>query len=889
MDPKHIYYNISDSLHAVRLEQTLYDNAMSEDQADGVQTFLESLEQDTPLNGDLPIRLVSIQGDAGTGKTQAIVSLCQMLNCPIVVGSTNPSSVNVAQRCRSAFPYNSCVQTQLSGTFWAGLHWNIRREMIGTKQEDELFKIYEECVRTRRPPTAEQDKEIYSLLNKVLFRKMRDKFNNECELAPQNTIYAAWESARTGSGSFIPKQRAMQELYEMFCSVPQGEMTQEDFNAALAFRCLTAFSETLPRPLLTNFMVLEEAARLPGYFWRIQAYYHYMVRFRLKPPGYRTSMLTICLMGSPLQSTVIKFPDFSVMDEAVLDAKRRNTHISVYTVNRRTRTVSLKDKALATVVHVLENDCPLQQEHCQLLQPFVVPETSFMDPRFAPSAMRLTHYHKRVIEFTNKANSEWDDIIIFCEHLLVSECVQSKTSGTNNEIMHFLDKNGATVLPYRSSRAKDIMNEGVLEALQPVVLDLSEDNEPLTYRLFSIKRILGKNTPVSIQYNTRLTPVEFSGTYRSFYNSATLCLSCSEQLWSLRISLSFANILLSQSVLTECEVFPLALAIDDVWVSACRYAKELSKIPFNNVEERAAITAGLTEIHDYLWQAVVKVDNVGFLDMTLNVRPFCGGKEPHRFPEPFLAGDRFPETLTLTGAVELTPSEIIASRMRRCPMSDYKADLCYEITKALRDAIWDNTLQVHDLLLRAPTGILFRTVNILSPERWCAVFPKEQFRWNPNGGADNGQKDDCLAAKAKSDKKQKKQAMAGTQQGYPDSSEEGCENAISEDEGDCEDEDENENEPCRQEASSIVHMLHTIYDSRVRTIDSVQGETISCGTLVDVQSIQTMGQLTVALTRNTIADNLMLTSSDITGIPVRDPITKFVRLSARDTPCYYVK
>ena len=901
-----MYYNISDSLHAARLRQVLHDTALTEDKAVGIEDFLQSMKEGTPLNGDLPYRIVCVQGDAGTGKTQAVVSLCQMLTCPIVLGSTNPSSVNVAERCRSAFPYSSSVQTQLSGTAWAGMHWNIGTEKIGKKQEDELYSLYSECVGTRTPPTDTQDKQIYTILNKVLLRKMREKFENECQMYPQSTIYEAWNSARNETGYFPAKQRAMRELHEMFCSIPQHEITQEDFNTALAFRCMTAFRETLPRPLLTNFLILEEAARLPAYFLRIMAYYHYMVRFHLKPPGYRKTMLTICLMGSPLQSTVIAFPDFSVMDEAVLDAEKRHTHISVYTVNRRTPVTSAKAKALATVVHVLENDCVLKQEHCKLLEPFLVNESSFMDPTFARSAMRLTHYHKRVVDFTDKANSLETKVITFYEHLLVSESVLHKSSDRNSTVIQFLARKGPACLPYRSTRAKDIRNEGVQETSQPIVVDLSEKLS-FSYKLFSFKRILGRDTPVSIQHSTRLVPVEYHGTYSSFYNSSALNLSCNEQLWSLRIGISFATALLGDSNLSESEVCYLAIAIDDVWDIACRYAKEIHVTTFNDVEQRAAISAGITEAHDYLWQAVVHVDKCGFLDRTLEIQPFLCETQLKRFPEPFVSGDRFSNTLTLEDTVQVDALDITEKRMKRGQMGQFKIKLFYQIVNELSRAVGNNQLLMHDLLLRASSGILFKTVNLLTLERFSEVFPKDQFRLESVADSD----DDCQAPKAKKakstkrDMKQRKlnihvrkvgisemdscKAINGNSDDCQDDDEEEEEEYDINDQHDNDDNDDDDDEPSNQEATSIIHMVHTVYDSRVRTIDSVQGETITCGTLVDVQSIQTMGQLTVALTRNTDADRLMLTSNDIIRIPLRDPITKLVRLSARDRHCYYVK
>lgn len=908
MEANSIYYNISDTLHAARLKETLYDNAMTPEQANGVDTFLESLAGGTSVEGDLPIKIICIQGDAGTGKTQAIVSLCQILDCPIVLGSTNPSSVNVGERCRSAFPYASCLQAQLSGTVWAGLHWNIGSEEIGKKWEGELRRIYGECVRTKSAPNAQQDKAIYKLLNKMLFRKMREKFQKECEMTPQKWIYAAWKSARTGTLCFVPPNKAIQELYEMFCSVPEEEMTQEDFNAALAFRCLTAFTEILPRALLSNFVLIEEAARLPGYFLRIVAYYHYMVRYHIKPPGYRTSMLTICLIGSPLQSSVIKFPDYSVIDEAVLDAEKRNTHISVYTVNRRTPTLSAKAKALATVVHILENDCALRQEHCSMLEPFVVPRTSFMNPTFATSAMRLTHYHKNVIEFTDKANSLEHDVISFYEHIFVSVDVLPKKAFMHADILDFLCKKGPACLPYRSTRAKDIRNEGVLETALPVLVDFKEE-ESVTYRLFSMRRILGKNTPVATQHTARLTPVEFCGTYRYFYNSAAPSLSCSEHLWSLRIGLSFANLFCH--TLSEEESYCMAIVIDNVWAKACQYAKEIAVTVFDNVEKLVVISACLTEAHEHLWQALVKEDSVGFLDLTLRVDPFYGtespcffDEEPPSFPYVFMRGDRFPYTLRVEDAVPLIASDIIAKRMKPGNISTYSSELCYKISKSLRNAVWKNNFEVHDLLLRAPSGILFRTVNLLVPERWSSVFPKHQFEWK---ACDDDHSDDCLAPKPKKAKMLQKQMekktvavniresghMQHTERKEPDNSEAIRDDAIGEEEDDYGDESEDgeqgEENPGNGEKNSIVHMLHAVYDSRVRTIDSVQGDTITCDTLVDVESIQTMGQLTVALTRNIDADSLMLTSSDITHIASRDPITKFVRLSARDTANYYVK
>ena len=895
MASRYLYYNIADTLHATELKKTLHHNAMSEEQADGVDSFLKSLEEGTLLEGDLPVRLVCVQGDAGTGKTQAIVSLCNILPCPIVVGSTNPSSVNVAQRCRSAFPYSSCVQTQLSGTAWSALRWNIDKEKIGKRWEESICKIYTECVRTRKAPTDEQDREIYNLLNKSLFKKMRNKFDVESGKDPQKKIYTAWRHARNGSQLLSPKDKATQQLYEMFCSVPQEEMTQEDFNVALDFRCTTAFTEALPRQLLSNFLVMEEAARLPAYFFRIATYYHYMVRFAEKPPGYRNTMLTICFMGSPLQSKVIRFPDFSVMDEAVLDAEKRNTHISIYTVNRRTGGDSLKAAGLATVVHVLENDCPLRPEHCRLLDPFVVPETSFMNPTFAPNAMRLTHYHKRVVDFTNMANRLEENVVTFHEHVLISEGVRAVNR--DNSIMQFLRKHGAARLPYRNTRAKDIKKEGVFQVAPgtPMVGERA-DRSMIPYTVVCIKRTLGKNTPVTVQHTTRLTPVEFRGTYFSFHNSATLSHSCQEQLWSLRIGLSFASMLCH--TLSECESYSLLLVIDDVWVNAYQNAQDIILCKLDDVEQRASISACLTEAQDNLWDAVVDADNVGFVDTELRVEPFCG-EEPRTFPDVVLRGDRFNNTVTLEDVVQFTPSDFqthAAGKWKHLPYArSYKSTLCESILRKIHSAVSRGCMQLHDLLLMAPSGVLFRTVNVAVPDRWSIVFPNREFEWQSVAVGGEDEDDDNMEPKAKKAKtkgiKDKKamppnQTVDGnTESGHIGSSEGGIEDAPIGSDG----EDEEVDELCEEEETSIIHLLHMVYDSRVRTIDSVQGDTITCGTLVDVKSIQTMGQLTVALTRNTDADNLMLTSSDITHIPARNPITKFVRLSARDTDCYYVK
>ena len=891
MEGSYLYYNIADALHTARLKETLYDNTMTEEQANGVEAFLLSLEHGTPLTGTLPIRLVCVQGDAGTGKTQAVVSLCQMLNCPIVVGSTNSCSTNVAQRCKAAFPYNSCVQAQLGGTVWAGLNWNVGSEKIGTKWDTELAKIYMECVSTKAPPSAQQDREIYTILNKILFPKMREKFKLASEVAPQKQIYTTWDEARRGVVC-SSRNKAMQELHDMFCSVPRGKITQDDFNAALAFRCQTAFAEQLPRQLLSNFIVLEEAARLPGSFIRILAYYHYMARFHVKPPSYRNSMLTICVVGSPQQSTVIGFPDFSVMDEAVLDIDNRHTYISIYTVNRRTPTNSMKGRALAAVVHVLENDCPLLPEHSRLLDPFVVPQRYFMDPTFAPSAIRLTHYHRTAVQFTDKANSMENEVITFYEHIFISEGVNPKEHHTYNNIMEFLGKKGAACLPYRNNKAKDIKPDEVGVVPQSVIVQFPY--ESVNYRVFYIKRILGKNTPVTIQHTTRLRPVEFNGTYHSFYNSAALSSTCNEQIWSLRIGLSFAAIL--ARTLSEQESCSIAIAIDDVWHHLCRYAKDIDMCGFNDVEQRTAISASLTESHDYLWQAVIHVDNVGFVHTEHVVIPFYG-EERRNFPTTILLGNKFFSTLTLEGAIQLTPHEIATLRFQmigpHLGTCNYRIQLCLDISTALVNDTSCDMLQFHDLLLRAHNGVLFRTVNTLIPDRWFSVFPKRQFQWK-SVAKNVADEDECCGVSQS--KKRKEDAITqassmrtnDTQFSYNGSS--GAEENVNVQHNDgCDDDNEEDSEICREEANSIVHMLHTVYDSRVRTIDSVQGDTITCSTLVDVQSIQTMGQLTVALTRNTDPDRLMLTSSDTAHISRRNPITKFVRLSARDTSCYYVK
>jgi hypothetical protein len=911
--PAHLYYNISDTLHARELENTLlHDNVMSKEQALGVKKFLHSLKHDTPLDGgDLPVRVVCVQGDAGTGKTQAIVSLCSILPCPIVVGSTNPSFVNVAQRCRAAFPYGSCVQAQLSGTAWAAMHWNIGLERIGDNWEKKLQDIYAECMSTRSVPTEEQDKEIYRILNKSLFPKMREKFTAECDTAGQKKIYEAWAAARTGSKSFSSKDKAMMQLYEMFCSVPPQEITQEDFNAALAFRCPTAFTETLPRSLLSNFLLIEEAARLPAYFFRILAYRHYLVRFALKPPGYKDTVFTICFVGSPLQSTVINCPDFSVMDEAVLDAEKRGTHVSIYTVNRRTSGTSLKAAALATVVQVLENDCPLQEEHCRLLDPFVVAKGSFMDPKVAPSAMRLTHYHKTAIEFINKANSQEDEVVTFYEYILVSEGVKAMPGGNDNTIQ-FLSRKGAICMPYRSTRAKDIRKECVFHVpLQMVVTGEGSGGSPdgdITYNVFAMKRTLGKRTPVTVQHTTQLMPIEFTGTYRVFNYSAALSNSCNEQLWSLRTCLSFAAMLCR--ALPEDESYALHIVIDDVWAIACRYAADLDHLHgVEEVEDRASISACLTEAQDSLWRAVAHADSVGFVDTELRVTPFCGTECGH-FPMTIVRGDRFDSTVTLEDAVELTRSEFTPDpmdsviRIPRTHRGSHKSLLCISLINKIHGAVSSKRMQLHDLLLRAPSGILFRTMNVVAPDLWSCVFPTLQFFWqsaaaaaaaaaaeSDDGGADHVEP---RPKKAKNGTTKKRppttmttsRAVGGATRGFEPSHKESSED---DDDDDGDGQDKEDKGPCDEETTSIIHLLHTIYDSRVRTIDSVQGDTITRATFVDVESIGTMGQLTVALTRNTDAELLMLTSSEIRHILPRDPITKFVRLSARDTHCYYVK
>jgi hypothetical protein len=885
MEAQHLYYNIADTLHAAELNKTVHDNVMSESQAEGIEAFLWSLKENTPLQGDLPVKLVCIQGDAGTGKTQSVVSLCQMLPCPIVIGSTNPCSVNVGQRCRSAFPYSSCVQAQLAGTAWAALHWNIGSEAIGGKWEKGIHKIYAGCVGARSAPTDEQDKEIYSLLNQSLFPKMREKFAGERGKEPHSKIYAAWNHARNGA-PFSTKEKAMQQLYEMFCSLPQGELTQADFNAALAFRCLTAFTDTLPRSLLSNFFIVEEAARLPAYFFRIIAYYHYMVRYTLKPPGYRDTMLTICFMGSPLQSRVIAFPDFSVMDEAVLDAEKRNTHVSIYTVNRRTCGKSLKAAALATVVKVLENDCPLQEEHARLLEPFVVQEQLFMEPTFAPSAMRLTHYHKRVVEFINKANSIEEDVVTFYEHIFISDGVKAKPADSADAIMEFLHQNGPPCLPYRSNRAKDIRKEGAINGNLSVAG--SSPDGPVLYRLVSMKRTLGKNSPISIQHTTRLMPVEFTGSCRSFYDSAALSHSCSEQLWSLRIGLSFANMLCG--TLPENEACYLALLIDEAWVNAYRFAQDLSLCNFEDMEQLATISACLTEVQDSLWHATVEYDTVGFVDIELRVQPFSG-EERRYFPDAILRGERFQDTVTLEDVMEVAPTDLMPGTINKYipHMGPYRSLLCKSILDKMSSALLNVNIRLHDLLIRTTSGILFRTVNRLVADRWSAVFPKSKFEWHSvlvDDGAENADDDEPKPKKARQANRPSKTVDRNTEKAN-DTSKRGPEDNVAEgEEGDDEEEGEEE---CKEELTSILCMLHTVYDSRVRTIDSVQGDTITCSTFVDMHSIETMGQLTVALTRNTNPDNLMLTSNDLANISPRDPITKFVRLSARDKDCYYVK
>lgn len=904
MESRYLYYNIADTLHARELKKTIHHNVMTEDQADGVEAFLNSMKEGTALEGDLPIRIVCVQGDAGTGKTQSIVSLCSMLQCPIVVGSTNPCSVNVAERCRSAYPYSSATLPQLSGTAWTALNWNIQSEQIGGKSEREINNIYAQCMKTRNAPTKEQNKQIYKLLNKMLFTQIRKKFQDTSEKDPQKKIYTMWNNARLGSTmkgrpQKVHNEKAMQQLYEMFCSVPQEEITQEEFNEALGFCHQTGFDKHLPRPLLSNFWIIEEAARLPAYFTRIIAYYHYMVRFHLKPPGYRNTMLTIYLVGSPLQSRIIGFKDFSVMDEAVLDADKRNTHVSIYTVNRRTIGNTLKATALANVVHVLESDCPLQTEHCRLLDPFVMPEDSFMDPKVAPSAMRLTAYHDRVIEFTNKANKFEDDIVTFDELLFVSEGVRPKVDGTHKEIIKFLQTRGPQCMPYRCTRAKDIRNESVSQLAQPLVgkWPQGQTTSPITYTAYSMRRTLGKNTPVTIQHTTRLTPIEFFGTYRSFHNLDTLSHSCAEQLWSLRIDISFADMLCG--ILSHDDSCCLPLVVDEVWIQAYTYAQHLFRCGLDNIEQQASIAAGITEAQDILWDAAVKADNIGFMDKELRVQPFTG-EAPHYFQTVIIRGDRFPNTLTLEDAIELPPSVIkpdTHSLRKHIPRSDTTRQLlCESLLENLYREVSNGRIHLNDLLLRTPSGVLFKTVNLLIHDRWSAVFPKTRFVWHSLIVEDED--DNNMEPKKKKAKKETKENEMHPKQmvnGNEEKNKQPPSNAERETEYahmDCDsgDEDELEDNMGKEEASSIFHMLHTVYDSRGRTIDSVQGDTIKCSTFVDMEFIRTMGQLTVALTRNTDPGLLMLTSNNITRIPPRDLITRFVRLSARDTKyCYYVK
>jgi len=58
----------------------------------------------------------------------------------------------------------------------------------------------------------------------------------------------------------------------------------------------------------------------------------------------------------------------------------------------------------------------------------------------------------------------------------------------------------------------------------------------------------------------------------------------------------------------------MAIVIHNVWAQASQCAKEITSVPFDSVEELMAISACLTEAHDYLWQAVVKADTVGYLE-----------------------------------------------------------------------------------------------------------------------------------------------------------------------------------------------------------------------------------------------------------------------------------
>lgn len=910
MASKYLYYNVSDALHIKKLEKLLPENGMSTKQAEGVECFLECLKNGTvPLTGELPVRFFCIQGDAGTGKTQAIVSMCSRIPCPVVTSSTNPAATNVAERCKLSFPYKSCVQSQLSTTTaWNALRWNIDTEKIGLASEKEIKRIYEECVKRKSAPTEEQDKEIFIQLNKLLLPKLRMKFQKECDNPKQKKIYTAWEHARLRTPLPLCKDKMVKDLYEMFTSLPSEEITQDDFNTALAYRCITAFTETLPRPLLTNFFIVEEAARLPAYFYRILAWYHYMVRFTIKPPGYRNTMLTICLVGSPLQSKLIGFPDCSVMDEAILSAEKGNTHVSIYTVNRRTRGDSLKAKALETVVQVLENDCPLEEEHCRLLDPFVVPETKFMDPEFASSAIRLTHYHRKVMEFIDVANSNEKHVLTFFEHLLVSEGVKAKytTQGCKNSLISedvkrkktshsfvtFLSNSGAACLPYRNNRSKGMKNEGAEEIFPDNPLHTGKDDNKITYRLFSIKRTLGKNTPITLQHTTRLTPMQFTGTFFSFHHSPPLSNSVAEQLWSLRIGLSFAKKFLG-CLSSWGDGEDMKNIIEETWKMSQKWALDLMACTKDDIEERAVLSACVTEAQDNLWNNVSEYDKAGFIYWRITVFPYIKEKERCFFPDVFVRGHRFNSTVTLQAVVESSHNSMISyeTKWKHIPHQGiYKNSVCSDILRGIADEFSRQKINLYDLVLLSDTGITFHTVNTLVTGKWSSVFPATLFEWesvrNKTTCSTDNSDIEPEAKKAKlTSKETHETSVSNTQDNV---NEEKDETLYEEDDAAAVDEDGDE--PCPEEGTSIIHMLHTAYDSRIRTIDSVQGDTITCKTFVDVESITNMGQLTVALTRNTNADDLMLTSSDIKKIAPRNPITKYVRLSSRDTvDCYYVK
>lgn len=485
-----LHYIISDHLHL----QHILSNINDKQSVNSRRKFLEinnslhnfikgkklnRANNKLNYNGDyLDFKLYSIQGNAGTGKTQTIIDLLLTLPRCIVCSSTNSAAKTVLQRIKEAIPRMS-KDTFIGTTVHSLLGWNIGKYMMSAETTRSINSLYTN-MKSDMVNYNNNYIQLLELLSPLLSHLTNKNFfdftNNEKLSALINIMQSGTINTKKGKNNNRKKRCKRDDRLSCF-----GDINNQcEFLFALETHARTVMAQEMPKLCLGNYIIIEEAGRLPAYFIHLVVYMWWLLNDHFNTPQCEKVIPYIILVGSTSQSTLIDF-DCSMLDECQL-LMRVNDDIakmSLFTYNRRMKSNSDMADVLSHVQNAIEFGEVLTLEMEHALEPLVV-ENLFYDPSFKPEAIRIVKKHSDAQKYVSLVhNSKFNKLAIIEEYVFVAGNIRtmqhkrklvSKPSNKNDrttieyktnkwDIVNKYRRKGAYLKKAISGKAEDMLNE----------------------------------------------------------------------------------------------------------------------------------------------------------------------------------------------------------------------------------------------------------------------------------------------------------------------------------------------------------------------------------------------------------------------------------------------